>query len=72
MFKLVGTEHFKFLAHGQDHLGSITIEPSGFQYIYTLAVDGKPLEKFMENSKRATKTWHFPLDGVDHIVVLGA
>ena len=71
MFKLVGTEHFTFHTHGQDHLGCITIEPSGFQYSYSLELDGKPLEKLMENSKRVTKTWRFPLDGVNHIVVLG-
>lgn len=71
MFKLVGMEDFAFLSNGQEHHASISIEPSGFNYTYSLLVDGKPVETFTKNLRRVTQTWRFPLDGVEHSVVFG-
>ena len=72
MFKLVGVEAFTFEVGGHHHSANISIEPSGFNYVYTLAVDGKPVDKLIENHRKLTKTWNFSLDGSHHIVVLGS
>jgi hypothetical protein len=71
MFKLVGTEQFQFKANGDTHVAAITIEPHGFNYVYSLFMDGKPIDKVIENQKRVCQTWHFDVDGQKHIVVLG-
>ncbi len=71
MFKLVGSESFSFSSHGQDHRAVISIDPSGFQYTYSLVIDGKSIDKFVENVRRVTQTWNFSLDGSHHSVVLG-
>ena len=68
LFKLVGKVEF--------NIGSvkafITIEAvSGFAYEYTLYINGKPLQKFVENRKRTAKVWAFCLDGTDTRIVLG-
>ncbi|XP_066299789.1 fas apoptotic inhibitory molecule 1-like [Branchiostoma lanceolatum] len=68
MFKLVGKESFTI---GKGHKAVIFIEAvSGFAYQYTLDVDGKSLEKFIENRSKTSKTWTLTLDGVDTRIVL--
>lgn len=68
MFRLVGKE--SFTVGGKR--ATINIEAvSGFQYEYTLEVDGKPLKKFVENRKKTAKVWTFLLDGVETRMVLG-
>lgn len=71
MFKLVGSEEFSFLSNGQEHHATISIEPMGFNYSYTLLIDDKPLDSFKQNLRRTTQTWRFPLEGLEHSVVLG-
>lgn len=67
MFRLVGKESFNV----GGKRATIHIEAvSGFQYEYTLEVDGKPLKKFVENRKKTAKVWAFLLDGVETRVVL--
>ena len=67
MFKLVGKVEFTV---GKEK-AYITIEAvSGFAYEYTLFINGKPLQKFVENRKRTAKVWAFALDGVNTRVVL--
>ena len=68
MFRLVGKESF----HVGGKRATIHIEAvSGFQYEYTLEIDGKPLKKFVENRKKTAKVWTFLLDGVETRMVLG-
>ena len=68
MFKLVGRLDF--------YIGStkalITIDAiSGFSYEYTLFINGKPLQKFIENRKKTAKVWTLSLDNVETRIVLG-
>lgn len=68
MFRLVGKESFDV----GGKRATIHIEAvSGFQYEYTLEVDGKPLKKFVENRKKTAKVWTFLLDGIETRMVLG-
>lgn len=68
MFRLVGKESF----YVGGKRATIYIEAvSGFQYEYTLEIDGKPLKKFVENRKKTAKVWTFLLDGVETRMVLG-
>lgn len=68
MFRLVGKESF----YVGGKRATIHIEAvSGFQYEYTLEIDGKPLKKFVENRKKTAKVWTFLLDGVETRMVLG-
>ncbi|KAM3857054.1 fas apoptotic inhibitory molecule 1-like [Diretmus argenteus] len=69
MFKLVGKE--TFAVGGTDVKATINIEAlTGFSYEYSLAVDGKSLEKFISNRAKTTKTWLLKVDGQDCRVVL--
>ena len=70
MFKLVGEETF---AVGKSETkATIKIEAvSGFTYEYSLEINGKSLNKFVENHSKTTKTWLLHLDSVDMRVVLG-
>lgn len=68
MFRLVGKESFNV----GGKRATIHIEAvSGFQYEYTLEIDGKPLKKFVENRKKTAKVWTFLLDGFETRMVLG-
>ena len=68
MFRLVGKESFNVGAkRATIHIEAV----SGFQYEYTLEVDGKPLKKFVENRKKTAKVWTFLLDGIETRMVLG-
>ena len=50
MFKLVGTETFKV---GKNANCVVKVEPvGGFSYQYSLEVNGKPYEKFVEQQSR--------------------
>ena len=67
LFKLVGTEDFKLGSHAcRIHINGI----SGFNYEYTLEIDGKPLQKFSENRSKISRVWIFKLDGTDYRIVL--
>ncbi|XP_017259996.1 fas apoptotic inhibitory molecule 1 [Kryptolebias marmoratus] len=69
MFKLVGKETFTL--GRSDTKATISIEAvSGFAYEYALLVDGKSLQKFIDNRAQTTKTWVIPVDGMDYRVVL--
>lgn len=70
MFKLVGKE--TFTVGGANTKATINIEAiSGFAYEYTLEVDGKSLQKFIDNRAKTTKTWLLKVGGEDCRVVLG-
>ena len=70
MFKLVGKE--TFTVGGASTKATINIEAiSGFAYEYTLEMDGKSLQKFIDNRAKITKTWLIKVDGEDCRVVLG-
>ncbi|XP_069377363.1 fas apoptotic inhibitory molecule 1-like [Paralichthys olivaceus] len=69
MFKLVGKE--TFTVGGANTKATISIEAvSGFAYEYTLEVDGRSLQKFMDNRVKTTETWWLRVDGEEHRVVL--
>ncbi|KAM9334297.1 fas apoptotic inhibitory molecule 1-like [Symphorus nematophorus] len=69
MFKLVGRE--TFTVGGANTRAAIVIEAvSGFAYEYTLEVDGKSLQKFIDNRAQTTKTWLLKVDGEDFRIVL--
>ncbi|KAM9328498.1 fas apoptotic inhibitory molecule 1-like [Pholidichthys leucotaenia] len=69
MFKLVGKETFTVGKAGTR--ATISIEAvSGFAYEYSLHIDGKTLQKFMNDRAKTTKTWLLKVDGEDFRVVL--
>lgn len=70
MFKLVGKETFtvgSFDTRATIHIEALT----GFSYEYSLEIDGKSLEKFIDDRSKITKTWVLQVDGADCRVVLG-
>lgn len=70
MFKLVGKE--TFTVGGANTRATIHIEAvSGFAYEYSLEVDGKSLQKFIDDRAKSTKTWLLQVEGQDYRVVLG-
>ncbi|XP_046887505.1 fas apoptotic inhibitory molecule b [Hypomesus transpacificus] len=69
MFKLVGKETFtvgSFDTRATIHIEALT----GFSYEYSLEIDGKSLEKFIDDRSKITKTWVLQVDGADCRVVL--
>ncbi|XP_014041715.1 fas apoptotic inhibitory molecule 1-like [Salmo salar] len=69
MFKLVGKE--TFTVGGMETKATVNIKAiSGFTYEYTLEIDGKSLQKFIDNRSKVTKTWVLQVDGVDCRIVL--
>ncbi|XP_070711866.1 fas apoptotic inhibitory molecule 1-like [Pempheris klunzingeri] len=69
MFKLVGKE--TFTVGSADTKATIVIEAvTGFAYEYTLEVDGRSLQKFIDNRAHTTKTWLLKVGGEDYRVVL--
>ncbi|KAG7232046.1 hypothetical protein INR49_009955 [Caranx melampygus] len=70
MFKLVGKE--TFTVGGTNTRATIHIEAvSGFAYEYSLEIDGKSLQKFIDDRAKSTKTWLLQVEGQDYRVVLG-
>lgn len=70
MFKLVGKETFPVGHTGAK--ATIIIEAlTGFTYEYTLEINGKNLQTFIDNSAKISKTWLLKLDGADCRIVLG-
>lgn len=68
MFKLVGRELFSV----GESKAVINIEAvGGFSYEYSLNVDGKSLDKFIQNRAKTTQTWILKVDGLDYRLVLG-
>ncbi|KAG7231527.1 hypothetical protein INR49_011586 [Caranx melampygus] len=69
MFKLVGKE--TFTVGGTNTRATIHIEAvSGFAYEYSLEIDGKSLQKFIDDRAKSTKTWLLQVEGQDYRVVL--
>lgn len=67
LFKLVGAETFKI----GKHLCKITIDAGdGLGYEYALNVDGKPLQKFIDNFTKVSEVWKTNLDGKNYRIVL--
>lgn len=70
MFKLVGRE--TFMVGRCQTKASINIEAvGGFAYEYSLNVDGKTLQKFVDDRAKCTNTWLVKVDGEDVRIVLG-
>lgn len=69
MFKLVGKETFSVGSTGAK--ATINIEAiTGFSYEYTLEINRKSLQSFLNNRSKISKTWLLKLDGVDCRIVL--
>ncbi|XP_058259879.1 fas apoptotic inhibitory molecule b [Hemibagrus wyckioides] len=69
MFKLVGKETFPVGHTGAK--ATINIEAlTGFTYEYTLEINGKSLQTFIDNWAKISKTWLLKLDGADCRIVL--
>ncbi|XP_066522805.1 fas apoptotic inhibitory molecule b [Hoplias malabaricus] len=69
MFKLVGKETFP--VGGTGTKATLNIEAmSGFAYEYTLEINGKNLQTFLDNRTKLSKTWLLKLDGADCRIVL--
>ncbi|XP_062852869.1 fas apoptotic inhibitory molecule b isoform X1 [Trichomycterus rosablanca] len=69
MFKLVGKETFPVGCTGTK--ATINIEAlTGLSYEYTLEINGKSFQTFMDNWAKTTKTWLLKLDGADCRIVL--
>lgn len=69
-FKLVGNETF-VLPDGKTRCDILIQASNGFNYEYTLLVDGKLLKKFKEKLSKVTKTWNFTRNSQSLRVVLG-
>lgn len=70
MFKLVGKETFPVGCTGAK--ATINIEAlTGFTYEYTLEINGKSLQTFIDHWAKISKTWLLKLDGTDCRIVLG-
>ena len=68
MFKLVGKEHFTV---GKAKCSIVIEAVSGFNYEYSLEVNGKPLQKYSDAKSKIECCWRPTVDGVDTRVVLG-
>ncbi|XP_030638653.1 fas apoptotic inhibitory molecule b [Chanos chanos] len=69
MFKLVGKETFPVGSTGAK--ATINIEAvTGFAYEYTLEINGKSLQAFMDNRSKISRSWVLKLDGADCRIVL--
>jgi hypothetical protein len=67
MFKLVGRESFLI----GKHKCVITIDSSsGFNYEYSLEVDGKSYEKFCENQSKVLQAWSFLIGDTQNRICL--
>lgn len=66
MFHLVGKETFDV----SGKKACVHIDAKGMSYEYWLEVGGKPLEKFLEQRKKSTKSWLPVVLGNYHRVVL--
>ena len=67
MFSLIGSESFKV----GDKLAVITIDSQGLLFKYSIEVDGKPLESFIKDINRQTRTWYPEIKGSKHRIVIG-
>lgn len=68
MFRLVGEEVFYL----RDTKCVVRVDPSGgFAYEYSLLVDGKSLQKFIEAKSKACCVWLVDLSDGMYRVVLG-
>ncbi|XP_037618454.1 fas apoptotic inhibitory molecule 1-like [Sebastes umbrosus] len=69
LFKLVGKETFS--VGSSNTRATIIIEAvGGFAYQYTLEVDGKSLQTFIDNRAKTSKTWLLRVEDRDYRVVL--
>lgn len=69
MFNLIGTESF-CIGSTKCHV-AIENSTSVWEFKYTLHVDGKPLESFLRESKKRTRTWLPYISGKMRRIVLG-
>lgn len=67
MFSLIGSESFK--VGGKSVV--INIYADGFLFNYKLTVDGKPIESFVREMNKLTRTWFPTVNGKPHRVVIG-
>ena len=67
MFHLVGQEVFKI----DSAKCKVLIDTQGWDFAYTLEVNGKPFKRFVEAVKRGTRTWLPWVEGERKRVVLG-
>jgi len=70
VFKLVGQEEFIFGSGDDKHTGVITIDTDSINYRYTMYIDGTPLNVFVEERRRTTKSWHAKCNKTAYYVVL--
>ncbi|KAI6660274.1 Fas apoptotic inhibitory molecule 1-like [Oopsacas minuta] len=66
MIALVGFQEFKI---GEKKI-ILSIEPNGMNFEYTLYVNGKPLDKFVQSMKKSLIVWTPELGKVKHRVTL--
>ena len=66
MIPLVGIQEFKM---GDKNI-MITIQPNGLIFEYTLYINGKPLDKFIQTMKRSLIIWAPVLNSIKHRVTL--
>lgn len=66
MIPLVGCQEFKIL----DKKVILSIQPEGMNFEYTLYVDGKSLDKFVQTIKKSLVVWTPVIDKVKHRVTL--
>ena len=66
MIPLVGIQEFKL---GDKNI-MITIQPDGLIFEYTLYINGKPLDKFIQAMKRSLIVWAPVLNSLKHRVTL--
>ncbi|XP_017786606.1 PREDICTED: fas apoptotic inhibitory molecule 1 [Nicrophorus vespilloides] len=68
MFKLVGDEKFTIGSHKTKC--ELRVDPlPHFTFSYSLVVDGKPLEKFLEKQNKSLRTWAVLSNGKRYRVV---
>ena len=66
MIPLVGIQEFKI---GDKNI-LITIQPNGLIFEYTLFINGKPLDKFVQAMKRSLIVWTPVMNSLKHRVTL--
>lgn len=67
MFRLVGDENIQL----NDHKLVIKVEPiPGLKYAYTLWVDGKSLDKFIQSQSKVLKSWTTQVGQTEYRIIL--
>ena len=66
MFSLVGSENFKI----GGKKAAISITSQGWNFEYTLQIEGKNLKRFLQGQLKTTRTWFPVIQGKEHRIVL--